>query len=218
MSDEDQFYELNAQCWRCRMYVPRAEMKYYGGLLYCPICYQDIAEAGGRCQLCGKYLEHGGGQICSECKEKKKQQGERCARCGAVLEGGVCNRCSRGEPWEPGVFPRGGDEGGRPSGPGIVVCSKCRQHAESPVWQGGQPYCQICAEKGSVFLPIMIVQRLNSFVKRLIRPKETRRLRLEKGKTVISGKKDKQEEGGGQDSEKGGKGKNSGQRKGEAGK
>ena len=30
MSEEDQFYELNAQCWRCRMYIPRAEMKSLG--------------------------------------------------------------------------------------------------------------------------------------------------------------------------------------------
>ena len=181
MSDEDQFYELNAQCWRCRMYVPRAEMKYHAGLLYCPICYQGIAEAGGRCQLCGKQLEHGESQICNECKEKEKQkEWGRCARCGSALEDGACPRCSKGE---PGLPPRRGDEGGRPSGPGIVVCSKCRQHVESPVWKNGQPYCQICVEKGGVFLPIMIVQRLSNL---LVKPKQKPRIRVEaKGRTVL---------------------------------
>lgn len=96
MTDEDQFYELNAQCWRCRMYVPRMEMKYYAGMLYCPMCYNDVAEAN-RCQLCGKHLETGEHGLCGACKERKKQK-EKCSRCGSSLEEGVCPNCSRERP------------------------------------------------------------------------------------------------------------------------
>lgn len=175
MSD-DAFYEQNAQCWRCRMYVPRVEMKYHAGMLYCPICYQDVAEAGGRCQLCGKQLESGEHQVCRECREKKehREDARRCPKCGTRLEEGICPKCSRGEPGEGGAGPDGefghgvrvgsgaGEYRGRerPSGPGIVVCSKCRQHVEVPVWQGGQPYCQSCAEKNNVSLPIKVLRRI----------------------------------------------------------
>lgn len=38
------FYENNAQCWRCRMYLPRVELQQWRGQTYCPYCIMDIRE------------------------------------------------------------------------------------------------------------------------------------------------------------------------------
>ena len=38
------FYELNAQCWRCRMYLPTVELQQWRGQLYCPYCIMDIRD------------------------------------------------------------------------------------------------------------------------------------------------------------------------------
>ena len=189
MSDET-FYEQNAQCWRCRMYVPRVEMKYHAGMLYCPICYQDVAEAGGRCQLCGKQLEHGGGQVCEACREKKRN---RCPECGNQMEEGVCPECSREEPGRHaghGEGPSG--EEGRPAGSGVVGCSRCRQLVQSPVWRNGQPYCSNCADKDGIFLPL--VRRISGIAKAIVRPKAEKRLRVKaSGKVSAEKEGDKRE-------------------------
>ncbi len=218
---DNSFYEQNAQCWRCRMYVPRVEMKYHAGMLYCPICYQDVAEAGGRCQLCGSQLEPGEQQFCHQCIEKKKQkERSKCPRCGSAMEGGICPRCSRGEPGEGGHCPRCGSrlEGGvcsrcargeppeppkrcpscgaqldgwvcpkcswepdrKPFGAstGVVGCSNCHGPANPPAWRGGQPYCQVCAEKQGISTPIRVATRIRGLFRELVKPKTRERVRV----------------------------------------
>ncbi len=134
---DNSFYEQNAQCWRCRMYVPRVEMKYHAGMLYCPICYNDVAEAGGRCQLCGRQLESDEQQYCHECSERKKGK-QKCPHCGSQMEEGTCPRCSRGE---------GGEEGKR--------CPRCGSQFEGemcPRCSRGEPFeapsrCPVCGTR-----------------------------------------------------------------------
>ncbi|MFH1448117.1 MAG: hypothetical protein ABIG39_04600 [Candidatus Micrarchaeota archaeon] len=122
MSD-DQFYEQNEQCWRCRMYVPRVEMKYHAGMLYCPICYQDVAETG-RCQLCGKQLESGENELCRQCRERK-----------------------RAEERKHKDSERRHDVGIHGTGDWITICSNCQQRTEEVGWHDGRPFCPTCLEK-----------------------------------------------------------------------
>jgi hypothetical protein len=39
-----QFYVMNDQCWRCRMYLPIVELQQWRGQTYCPYCIQDIRD------------------------------------------------------------------------------------------------------------------------------------------------------------------------------
>ncbi len=119
MSDEE-FYKMNEQCWRCRMYVPRVEMKYHAGLLYCPICYQDVVE-GNRCEVCGNILEHSALRICPSCRERKEAEGERKGEASQAAE--------------------------RKTGESVVQCSECQQQVERVEWESGRPLCPICLEK-----------------------------------------------------------------------
>lgn len=43
--DSCRFYEVNAQCWRCRMYLPKVELQQWRGQTYCPYCIMEIREA-----------------------------------------------------------------------------------------------------------------------------------------------------------------------------
>jgi hypothetical protein len=45
---ECSFRELNQQCWRCRMYLPSAEMQQFQGQWICPNCRMDMQEAQRR--------------------------------------------------------------------------------------------------------------------------------------------------------------------------
>jgi hypothetical protein len=40
--DSCKFYEMNDQCWRCRMYLPKVELQQWRGQIYCPYCIQDL--------------------------------------------------------------------------------------------------------------------------------------------------------------------------------
>ncbi len=42
--DSCQFYVYNEQCWRCRMYLPKAELQQWCGQTYCPYCIQDLRD------------------------------------------------------------------------------------------------------------------------------------------------------------------------------
>src|SRR5512143_3467213 len=89
------FYGMNKQCWRCRMYLPSAELQQYRGQLTCPYCIQDLRYADTRAE---EYHE-----------EKHKleviQYPEQCERCGRDLEGRVyiwngkklCKKCMEDE-------------------------------------------------------------------------------------------------------------------------
>jgi hypothetical protein len=86
---------MNKQCWRCRMYLPAAELQQYRGQLTCPYCIQDLRYADAREN---EYVQ-----------EKHKleviQYPEQCERCGRDLEGRVyiwngkklCKKCMEDE-------------------------------------------------------------------------------------------------------------------------
>jgi hypothetical protein len=182
--------------------VPRVEMKYHAGMLYCPICYQDVAEAGGRCQLCGKQLDMEGQQLCHECRENKRKEAEkrrddasRCPRCGSKTENGICLECARrphgedggqfgpvAEPGDRGTHYAAGEYGGQARGSGLVSCSSCRRQVHSVAWRDGQPYCQDCMEKHGGSMPLIVIHRIGRFVGGLFKPKERVRVRVKEGK------------------------------------
>ncbi len=88
------FYGMNKQCWRCRMYLPAAELQQYRGQLTCPYCIQDLRYADTRTEF-------------TEEKHKLEviQYPEQCERCGRDLEGRVyiwngrklCKKCMEDE-------------------------------------------------------------------------------------------------------------------------
>ncbi len=124
MSSMDDFYANNEQCFRCRVYVPRVEMRYYAGMLYCPVCYQEImfeqreerdkmyedARKGAMtahrtCGNCGAYLNESG--ECPNCSRRGIQQSQ-CQKCGKftyelyTLRGKqLCKTCYDDEGDEP---------------------------------------------------------------------------------------------------------------------
>lgn len=79
---ECSFRELNQQCWRCRMYLPMAEMQQYQGQWICPNCRMDMQEAerkhskGGH----GSSGSQGGAGDDSASQEFNDRLGE-CERC-----------------------------------------------------------------------------------------------------------------------------------------
>jgi|GEM_PF-652117 len=95
------FYGNYKQCWRCRMYLPAAELQQYKGNWVCPYCLIDLKEEekklekpqkeykpekypiqplsyGERCERCGREAETlyiwNGKKLCSSClaEEQKK--------------------------------------------------------------------------------------------------------------------------------------------------
>jgi bifunctional DNA-binding transcriptional regulator/antitoxin component of YhaV-PrlF toxin-antitoxin module len=75
------FYGLNKQCYRCRMYLPAAELQQYRGQWMCPYCVQDMRDEDRRAQ---------------EPHEAEKKPHlevisypEQCERCGRDLKGRV---------------------------------------------------------------------------------------------------------------------------------
>ncbi len=71
------FYGLNKQCWKCRMYLPAAELQQYRGQWMCPYCVQDSRDQDRKAQ---------------EYVPKKPHVDiisypEQCERCGRDLEG-----------------------------------------------------------------------------------------------------------------------------------
>ncbi len=72
---ECMFREQNQQCWRCRIYIPMAEMQQWRGQWICPNCRMDLErEEGGAPGGRGKPEE----EAAAELHEKKG----RCDRCG----------------------------------------------------------------------------------------------------------------------------------------
>lgn len=92
------FYGNNAQCYRCRMYVPVTELQNYRGQMYCPYCIQDLRDEETnhdkfsqekiriepvavveKCERCGKevrgkILIWNGKKLCSDCVEDGKKE------------------------------------------------------------------------------------------------------------------------------------------------
>lgn len=73
---ECQFREQNQQCWRCRMYIPKAEMQQWRGQWICPNCRMDLEREEGEAAGGRKGKEDEGGA--AELHEKKG----KCDRCG----------------------------------------------------------------------------------------------------------------------------------------
>jgi hypothetical protein len=70
------FREQNQQCWRCRMYIPKAEMQQWRGQWICPNCRMDLE----------REEEGPGGE-----KKKEKEGG----RADMYEKQGKCDRCGR---------------------------------------------------------------------------------------------------------------------------
>ena len=73
---ECMFKEQNQQCWRCRMYIPKAEMQQWRGQWICPNCRMDAEREDERAGGEKKKKEEEGGQ--ADMYEKPG----RCDRCG----------------------------------------------------------------------------------------------------------------------------------------
>lgn len=73
------FYGLNKQCWRCRMYLPAAELQQYRGQWACPYCIQDMRDADRRAEE----------QVQERPKLERVQLPELCERCGRDLDNRV---------------------------------------------------------------------------------------------------------------------------------
>ncbi|MEW6748795.1 MAG: hypothetical protein AB1295_03755 [Candidatus Micrarchaeota archaeon] len=93
------FFGLNKQCWRCRMYLPAAELQQYKGQWACPYCIQDMRDADRsasegsapqrpradlyilpeQCERCGRDLDHrvyiwNGRKLCKSCMDEEQQK------------------------------------------------------------------------------------------------------------------------------------------------
>jgi len=73
---ECMFREQNQQCWRCRMYIPNAEMQQWRGQWICPNCRMDLER------------EEGG----PEGEKKKREDG---GQADMYEKPGKCDRCGR---------------------------------------------------------------------------------------------------------------------------
>ncbi|NYZ60729.1 hypothetical protein H0O01_03455 [Candidatus Micrarchaeota archaeon] len=73
---ECMFREQNQQCWRCRMYIPNAEMQQWRGQWICPNCRMDLEREEGGPGREKKKKEEEGGQ--ADMYEKPG----RCDQCG----------------------------------------------------------------------------------------------------------------------------------------
>lgn len=82
---ECSFKELNQQCWRCRMYLPKSEMQQYNGQWICPNCRNDMREEEKR------HERKEGGPSGSPTGGSSKGSAE--AEMGEKL--GECERCGR---------------------------------------------------------------------------------------------------------------------------
>jgi hypothetical protein len=71
------FKEQNQQCWRCRMYIPKAEMQQWRGQWICPNCRMDAERED----------ERAGGE-----KKKKEEEG---GQADMYERPGRCDQCSR---------------------------------------------------------------------------------------------------------------------------
>jgi hypothetical protein len=92
------FYGLNKQCWKCRMYLPAAELQQYRGQWMCPYCVQDsrdkdrkaeeyvpkkphldIISYPEQCDRCGRDLEGlvyiwNGRKLCKHCVQDEQEK------------------------------------------------------------------------------------------------------------------------------------------------
>ncbi|MEM4272339.1 MAG: hypothetical protein QXH30_02020 [Candidatus Bilamarchaeaceae archaeon] len=87
---ECSFKEMNQQCWRCRMYLPAAEMQQFQGQWICPNCRMDLQEekkrhGGGSAEHGGAGSGAGGSGEDFTSEERKERLGE-CERCGRPSE------------------------------------------------------------------------------------------------------------------------------------
>jgi hypothetical protein len=94
------FYGLNKQCYRCRMYLPAAELQQYRGQWMCPYCVQDMRDADRKaeepapdkgkphldvvsyleqCERCGRDLDRrvyiwNGKRLCKSCVDDEQEK------------------------------------------------------------------------------------------------------------------------------------------------
>jgi len=89
------FYGLNKPCFKCRMYLPAAELQQYKGQWLCPYCLMDSRDedrrAEGRgedhlkgysyseqCERCGRALSivyyYRGRKLCESCVDEAKRE------------------------------------------------------------------------------------------------------------------------------------------------
>lgn len=94
------FFGLNKQCYRCRMYLPAAELQQYRGQWMCPYCVQDMRDEDRKaeapepskgkprldaisyteqCERCGRDLDTrvyiwNGKRLCKPCVDDEQQK------------------------------------------------------------------------------------------------------------------------------------------------
>lgn len=93
------FYGMTKQCWRCRMYLPAAELQQYKGQWVCPYCIMELRDEDRRmqkppetykkkplsttpliyretCERCGRAAEFfyiwNGRKLCKSCLEEEQ--------------------------------------------------------------------------------------------------------------------------------------------------
>lgn len=76
---ECQFREQNLQCWRCRIYIPRAEMQQWRGQWICPNCRMDLEQE----------------EATAVPKEGRKGPEEEVVSGESYEKKGRCDRCGR---------------------------------------------------------------------------------------------------------------------------
>ena len=95
-----QFKEMNQQCWRCRMYIPKAEMQQWKGQWICPNCMMEMREEEershgrearerlGQCERCGRrtatLYRWKGRLLCQVCLDKDEHYAGKGPSAGGI--------------------------------------------------------------------------------------------------------------------------------------
>ena len=90
LCDSCAFQEENAQCYRCQMYLPKAELVMWRGQLYCQYCLMDLRDEEARQSQAAKHSSYKPQEYKAPSYSKKSYakdyiKNEYCERCGNTL-------------------------------------------------------------------------------------------------------------------------------------